>query len=62
MNDESPDLQTSSVSGEARPQPDAGSEVAVKKKRSKVSARAATAAIEARVGHKFADPDLLATA
>lgn len=63
MNDESPDLQTSLAPGEARAQPDAGSEpAAVKKKRSKVSAKAATAAIEARIGHKFADAELLATA
>ena len=63
MNDESPDLQTSSAPGETRAQPDAGSEpAAVKKKRSKISARAATAAIEARIGHKFADPTLLVTA
>jgi ribonuclease III len=63
MNDESPDLLTSSAQGEARAQPEAGSEpAAVKKKRSKVSAKAATAAIEARIGHKFADAELLATA
>ena len=63
MNDESPDLQTSSASGEAPPHADAGSEpAAAKKKRSKVSAKAATAAIEARIGHKFADANLLATA
>jgi ribonuclease-3 len=63
MNDESPDLQTASVSDDVRQQPDAGSEVvAAKKKRSKISAKAAAAAIEARVGHKFADADLLATA
>ena len=63
MNDESPDLQTSSAPDEARVQPDGASEpAAVKKKRSKVSAKAATAAIEARIGHKFADADLLATA
>jgi len=64
MNDESPDLQTSAAPGEARTQPDVVSEpaAAAKKKRSKVSAKAATAAIEARIGHKFADADLLATA
>ena len=48
MNDESPDLQTSSASGDAHPQPDAGGEAAVaKKKRSKVSAKAAAAALDA---------------
>jgi ribonuclease-3 len=63
MNDELPDLQTSSSSGEANSQPDAGREpAAAKKKRTKVSAKAATAALEARIGHKFADPMLLATA
>src|ERR1700724_3460460 len=62
MNDETQDIQAS-ASGEASPQPDAGGEpAAVKKKRSKVSAKAAQAAIEARIGHKFADPALLATA
>src|ERR1019366_10002007 len=63
MNDESPNTQTSSPSGEASPQPDAGREpAAAKKKRSKISAKAAAAAIEARIGHKFADTTLLATA
>jgi ribonuclease-3 len=61
MNDEAPDIQTSS-SGEASPQPETAREaVAGKKKRSKIDAKAA-AAIEARIGHKFADPALLATA
>src|SRR5712691_4664713 len=63
MNDETPDLQTASSSGEASHQPDAGRELAAaKKKRGKISAKAATAALEARIGHKFADPALLATA
>ena len=63
MNDETPDIQTPSSSGEASPQPEPAREpAAAKKKRSKVSAKAATAAIEARIGHKFADPALLATA
>jgi ribonuclease III len=63
MNDESPDIQTSSSSGDANSPPDAGREpVATKKKRTKVSAKAATAALEARIGHKFADPMLLTTA
>jgi ribonuclease-3 len=62
MNDETADIQTTTA-GQASPQPDAGGEVAAaKKKRSKVSAKAAAAAIEARIGHKFADPTLLATA
>ena len=61
MNDETTDIQT--TSGVASPQPDGGGEpAAAKKKRSKISAKAAAAAIEARIGHKFADPALLATA
>ncbi len=63
MNDESPDTHPPSSPGEASRQPDAGQgAVAAKKKRRKVSAKAATAAIEARIGHKFADPALLVTA
>jgi len=63
MNDETADIQTTAPAGEASPHPDAGGEPAApKKKRSKVSAKAAQAAIEARIGHKFADPALLATA
>ena len=62
MNDETPDIQTSSSSGEASPPPDAAREPAAAKKRGKLSAKAAAAAIEARIGHKFADPALLATA
>jgi ribonuclease-3 len=62
MNDETPDIQTSSSSGEASPPPDAAREPAAAKKRGKISAKAAAAAIEARIGHKFADPALLATA
>ncbi len=61
MNDETPVIQGSATQGDS-PQPDAGRETATKKKRSKVSAKAVTAAIEARIGHKFADPGLLATA
>jgi ribonuclease III len=63
MNDESPDIRASSSSGEASRQPDADHEhVAAKKKRTKISAKAAIAAIEARIGHKFADATLLTTA
>ena len=36
--------------------------MAAKKKRSKISAKAAAAALEARIGHKFADAALLITA
>jgi ribonuclease III len=63
MNDETPDILTSSSSGGTSPQPEAGGgPVAAKKKTGKLSAKAATAALEARIGHKFADPTLLATA
>jgi ribonuclease-3 len=63
MNDETQDTQTLSASDQASPPPDAGREpAAAKKKRSKISAKAALAAIEARIGHKFADTTLLATA
>ena len=63
MNDETPVIQDSPTSGAPSPQPDAGGEAAPKKKRSKAGAKAAekaaTAALEARVGHKFSDPALL---
>jgi ribonuclease-3 len=64
MNDETPDIHTASRPGEAAPQPDAAHEaVPAKKKRGKAAAeREARAALEARIGHKFADPTLLATA
>jgi ribonuclease-3 len=63
MNDETADIQVLSSSGEAGHQPETASEpAAAKKKRSKISAKAAAAAIEARIGHKFADATLLATA
>jgi ribonuclease-3 len=63
MNDESPDLQTSSTSGGASPEAAAGLEPpAAKKRRSKAAAKAEAVAIEARIGHQFADPSLLATA
>jgi len=63
MNDESPDTHPPSSPGEASSQRDAGPGVAAAKKtRRKVSAKLATAAIEARIGHKFADPALLVTA
>ena len=63
MNDETPDLVTTLPPGEASSPPDAGREpVSAKKKSRKISAKAATAALETRIGHKFADPALLATA
>jgi ribonuclease III len=63
MNDESPDIQTSSNPGGASPEAHAGGEApAIKKRRSKAAAKAEAAAIEARIGYKFADPALLTTA
>lgn len=62
MNDETPDI-LNQATGDASLQPDAGRETApVKKKRSKLSAKAAAAAIEARIGHKFSNATLLMTA
>src|SRR5436309_12162733 len=63
MNDESPDLQSTgtpdgpsseAAAGESPPPP--------KKRRSRTAAKAEAAAIEARIGHSFADPSLLTTA
>ena len=62
MNDEAQDIRTPSSAGEASPQPDVGHEPVAKKKRTKVSAKAAQAALEGRIGHKFTDAALLATA
>ncbi|MBR1193412.1 ribonuclease III [Bradyrhizobium sp. AUGA SZCCT0169] len=65
MNDETPVIRDTPTPGES-PQPDAGGEPAAKKKRgrgsAKESAKAAAAALEARIGHKFADPNLLTSA
>jgi ribonuclease-3 len=74
MNDDAQDILSAAISGEASAEPDAGRKAkAAKKKRAKSAAKsgaktadkAATAehaAIEARIGHKFADPSLLTTA
>jgi ribonuclease-3 len=62
MTDETPDIRTSAPAGEASPQPDGREEPAEAKKKRKVSARAATAAIEARIGYKFVNATLLDTA
>ncbi len=63
MIDKSPDIQTSLEIDDAGPPPEAGPlPAAAKKRRSKAAAKAAAAEIEARIGHKFADPSLLATA
>jgi ribonuclease III len=63
MSDDTPDIQTAAIAGEASyPSEPRREGTAVKKKRTKVTAKAATAAIEARIGHKFADPGLLTSA
>ena len=68
MNDDASDIITS-ASGEASPQIEAGSKAAAKKKKrpraksgSKSASKTANAALEARIGHQFADQALLATA
>jgi ribonuclease-3 len=64
MNDDVSDIITPLASGEASPQIEAGREVAAgkKKRRPRSGSKAATAALEARIGHKFSDSALLATA
>jgi ribonuclease III len=67
MSDDTPDIRTAEIAGEGSQKPETGSSgrKAAKKKRSKAAkagAKTATAAIEARIGHKFADPSLLTTA
>jgi ribonuclease III len=62
MNDESADIQTSLGIDDASPSDGGPQPAAAKKRRSKASAKAAAAEIEARIGYKFADPSLLATA
>ena len=68
MNDDASDI-TPLASGEASPQIEAGSKAAAKKKKrpgtksgSKSGSKTANAALEARIGHQFADQALLATA
>ena len=64
MSEDAPDILTSS--GDSNSQVESGRKVAAKKKRSRPRARspgkAANAAIEARIGHKFANAELLTTA
>jgi ribonuclease-3 len=67
MNDTTSELQTASTPGEASSQPEDGAAPPTRRKRSKNTLRleaaaAATAALEARIGHKFSNPELLATA
>ena len=63
MNDETPVIRTSSTSGEPSQQPDAGRRSCAEEEAQQGRRpRRRAAAIEARIGHKFADPALLATA
>jgi ribonuclease-3 len=56
-------IDTTPTTDETGPLADAGAEpAAARKKRTRISAKAAAAAIELRIGHAFADPTLLATA
>ena len=67
MNDDTPDIHTAPVAGPKRQETEARREGnVVKKKRSKAGAKAAAksahTAVEARIGYKFADSNLLTTA
>src|SRR6201998_907420 len=67
MTDDTPDIKTASIAGLAGEKPEAAREnKAPKKKPSKArpaaAAKSAHAEIEARIGHGFADPNLLITA
>jgi ribonuclease-3 len=69
MNDDASDIIAPLASGEAHPQVEAGSKAVAKKKKrsraksgSKSGSKTASAALEARIGHQFADGALLATA
>src|ERR1700743_3143029 len=64
MNQDASDIIPPLASGEAAPHIEAGREAAPakKKKRPRSGSKEAHAALEARVGHKFADSSLLATA
>src|SRR5690242_6230912 len=63
MKDDTPDIQTAEVAGPLSPKPEGSGEgTPARKKRSRSIGKAATAAIEARIGHKFAEPNLLTTA
>ena len=68
MNDDTTEIRTATVLNEATPPPESPrrAKAAKKKKRSKsgrkAAAKTATAEIEGRIGHKFADAVLLNTA
>jgi len=61
MNDETPVIPDTPTQSESV-QPDAGGGAAPKKKRGKGAAKATADAVEARIGHKFADRNLLTSA
>src|SRR6201982_3588401 len=66
MSDDTPDIRSAPIAGEGSHKPGTGSGRKAAKnkwsKSAKAGSKAATAAIEARIGHKFADPGLLTTA
>jgi ribonuclease III len=64
MNDDSTDIRTAAVAAEASAEPAPARKKARKKraKTTKATVKAATSAIEERIGHKFADANLLVTA
>src|SRR3984893_15480242 len=74
MNDDTPDILSATISGDASAGPDVGRKAkAAKKKRAKSAAKSGAktadkaaiaehAAMEARIGHKFADSNLRTTA
>jgi ribonuclease III len=66
MSDDTPEIRTAPTPGEQSHEPKQGrGRKAARKKRSKAArskSKTATAAIEARIGHKFADAALLTTA
>jgi len=64
MSDDTPDIKTAPIASEAGHEPEpARVRKPARKKRSKAAkAKAATASIEGRIGHKFTDSGLLTTA
>jgi ribonuclease-3 len=65
MSEDASEIITPLASGEAGSQVDAGRQPAAKKKKrpqAKSGSKGATAAVESRIGHKFTDASLLATA
>jgi len=61
MNDDTPVIHATAT-GDTAPQPDAAGEAAPKKKGRRARKTAAVLAMEARVGHEFADRALMVTA